>query len=101
MKRIFPEKAAYVGDAGLNVLIQGAIAAAAEYGFSAVRQQTLLMSLMFAFGHGCTNDPLYPWIERTLTDPKIVDAESRAARLERKAVTWLEHVLDNPAVSPA
>ena len=48
---------------------------------------------MFAFGHGCCEDPLYPWIARTLTDEKITDAEARAKRLEKKAITWLDHVL--------
>jgi len=47
---------------------------------------------MFAFGHGCTNDLLYPWISRTLQDERIADPEARAARLEQKAITWLEHV---------
>jgi len=47
---------------------------------------------MFSFGHGCTDDPLYPWISRTLHDERIVNSEARAARLEKKAVTWLEHV---------
>lgn len=25
---------------------------------------------MFSFGHGCTDDPLYPWISRTLRDER-------------------------------
>ena len=45
------------------------------------------------FGHGCADDPLYPWIERTLNDQAIIDAPARAKRLEKKAITWLEHVL--------
>ena len=52
-----------------------------------------MVALMIAFGHGCTEDPLYPWIARTLKDERITDATERAERLERKAVTWLKHVL--------
>ena len=48
---------------------------------------------MLAFGHGCGADPLYPWIAGTLKDEAITDPETKAKRLERKALTWLEHVL--------
>lgn len=98
MTRIFPRKAAYIGEAGLTTLIQEGIAEARKHDFSSVRQQTLIVVLMFAFGHGCTGDPLYPWIARTLQDPRIIGPAARAERLEKKAVTWLEHVLarDDP-----
>ena len=49
--------------------------------------------LMLAFGHGCADDPLYPWIARTLQDEAITDGAARATYLEAKALTWLEHVL--------
>jgi hypothetical protein len=70
-----------------------ALAEAEVYGFTTVRQQVLIVTLKFAFGHGCTDDPLYPWISRTLQDRKIKSPQARAARLEKKAVTWLEHVI--------
>ena len=54
-----------------------------------------MVALMFAFGHGCANDPLYPWIANTLRDERIADSAARADRLERKALTWLNHVLAN------
>jgi hypothetical protein len=93
MNRIFPEKVDYVGEAGLKQLIDEGIAEAPKYGFAEVRQHTLIVVLMFAFGHGCTHDPLYPWISRTLQDEKIVDPAARAERLEKKARTWLDHVV--------
>ena len=93
MNRIFPKKVAYTGEEALKSLIQEGLAEARKYAFPTVRSKALLVVLMFAFGHGCTYDPLYPWISRTLTDMKIVDPAARAERLERKAVTWLEHVV--------
>jgi hypothetical protein len=93
MKRIFPAKAAFVGDAGLTAIIDESIAEARLYGFEGVRSKVLLAVLKFAFGHGCTNDPLYPWIEQTLKDDRIAGPEARAARLEKKSITWLEHVV--------
>jgi hypothetical protein len=102
MNRIFPQKVAYSGESGLSGLIEEALAEAQLYGFTTVRQQVLIITLKFAFGHGCTDDPLYPWISRTLQDRKIVSPQARAARLEKKAVTWLEHVLaDNEQRSSA
>ncbi len=93
MARVFPQKTAYVGEAGLRALIDEGIAEASQYRFEGARPRALLVILRFAFGHGCTDDPLYPWIERTLKDERTVSPEARAERLEEKALTWLEHVV--------
>ena len=93
MTRLFPQKVAYVGEEALTALIQEGREAARQHGFASPRAAALVVTLMFAFGHGCTDDPLYPWIARTLADEKILDSNARAARLERKAITWLEHVV--------
>jgi DNA-directed RNA polymerase subunit F len=91
--RIFPQKVVYIGESALMALIYEGIIEARRYGFSMARGQALVVALMFAFGHGCTDDRLYPWISRTLKDERIVEPAARAERLEKKAVTWLEHVL--------
>ena len=96
MTRVFPQRAAYIGGHGMMVLIQEGRAEAQKYSFPTVRGEALIVALMFAFGHGCTDDPLYPWISRTLKDERIINPAARAERLERKAVTWLEHVLASP-----
>lgn len=90
---IYPEKTAYLGEKGLTALIDEGIATAESFGFSSVRAVTLSVVLMFAFGHGCFEDPLYPWIGKTAANSVIATAEARAKRLESKALTWLEHVL--------
>jgi hypothetical protein len=95
MTRIFPEKAVYVGESGLDALVRRGQLVARNHDFSTDRAKMLIVALMFAFGHRCTDDPLYPWIETTLTDPKIVSPAARADRLERKALTWLDQVLAN------
>jgi hypothetical protein len=93
MAYIYPQKKAYVGASGLETLIRQAVAAARICGFSTDRAVTLVVVLMFAFGHGCLNDPLYPWIATTLEDDAIGDSDARARRLERRALTWLDNVL--------
>lgn len=95
IKRIYPEKAAYVGDQGIEILIRKGMSGARRQQFTTERGLTLVVVLMLAFGHGCGSDPLYPWIARTLEDERITDPEARAKRLETKALTWLEHVLAN------
>ena len=100
MARAFPQKVDYVGESGLRALIGEGLARSERYGFSTPRQATLVVVLMFAFGHGCTDDPLYPWISRTLNDDRVVSAAARADRLERKATTWLDHVLARFAPGP-
>ncbi|TVQ90195.1 MAG: hypothetical protein EA400_06440 [Chromatiaceae bacterium] len=90
---VYPEKAAHVGDAALAGLIHKAITGARRQQFNRPREVALVAVLMLAFGHGCGADPLYPWIGRTLMDPRITDPQARASRLERKALTWLDHVL--------
>lgn len=93
MAYVYPQKAAYVGEGGLAGLIREAIGAARQYGFSTDRAVTLVVVLMFAFGHGCFDDPLYPWIGKTVEAGAIADPEAGARRLERRALTWLDHVL--------
>jgi len=93
MTNAYPQKVAYMGNDSLLKLIEEGRNEARKHELTSVRAQTLIVVLMFAFGHGCTHDPLYPWIKRTLRDEQIVDSEARARRLEKKAVTWLTHVL--------
>jgi hypothetical protein len=93
MTRSFPQRTAYIGEAALRELVTEGRQEARKHRFTTPRGQALVVILMSAFGHGCTSDPLYPWISQTLTDPMIVDAAARADRLERKSLTWLEHVL--------
>ncbi len=100
MIRVFPTKANYIGEEALADLIQEGLAEASKYHFSTHRGEALIVVLMFAFGHGCTKDPLYPWIARTLADEKIIDPAARAERLEKKAVTWLEHVIISSPEGP-
>ena len=94
MMRAFPQKAAYIGEQALDALIAEGQNVAARVQFPQ-RGQAVIVTLMFAFGCGCVNDPLYPWIAGTLGDPRITTPEMRADRLERKSRTWLRHVVDS------
>jgi hypothetical protein len=91
----YPQLVAYTGEEPVIELIHLSRARALEHDFSAIRAQAMVGILMFAFGKGCLNDPLYPWIANTLKDERIMDAAARAARLERRALIWLDHVIED------
>jgi hypothetical protein len=93
MRRCFAQKVDYIGKESVGNLIVEGKDAARKYEFPSTRGDTLMIALKFTFGHGCDDDPLYPWINRTLTDEKIVDPQARMERLEKKSATWLDHVL--------
>jgi hypothetical protein len=95
LSRVYPEKADYIGRDAMNAVIDKGDQVARDFGFSTVRSVALPIVLMFAFGHGCFEDLLYPWIGKTIKDESISDPETKSKRLEKKALTWLDHVLEN------
>jgi hypothetical protein len=101
MARIHPEKSGYVGEASLRDLVARGIDLADTLGFAEPRERALPSILMFSFGHECFADPVYPFIERTITDERIIDPSARAQRLERKARAWLQHVIENQSKGAA
>ena len=51
--------------------------------------------MAFAVGHGFASDPLLPWVERTLQNEALGDANKRVERLYAKSMTYLDEVLAN------
>lgn len=92
---LYPEKADYVGQEALAALIRKGREGALNQRFGSPRAIALVVVLMVAFGHGCGADPLYPWIARTLKEDAAADPETKAKRLEKRALTWLDAVLAN------
>jgi hypothetical protein len=90
LARVHPEKSAYVGEAALRQLIGRGQANAHKYGIAFGAGPAVVIGLMFGLGHGCVADPLYPWINNTLTNPEIKDAPTRIERLASKAKTYLD-----------
>jgi hypothetical protein len=95
MAHIHPQKYVYIGDPAMRALIVAAEAEAAQHGLSESHDVLLFVALMFSFGQGCTQDPLYPWIANTLRNERIRTPSARSNQLKRKSLTWLRHVLVN------
>lgn len=93
LSQIYPQKAAYMGAQAMEQLIHKGLAGAQRQRFNSLRGAVLVIVLMFAFGHGCGADPWYPWISKTLGDSNDADPEAKVKRLEKNALTWLEHVI--------
>lgn len=90
--RLFPEKHAYVGGPVLESLYHRAAAEAEECELGP-EGALLLATLAFALGSGVTRDPFYPWIARTLRDPRFGHGPLRTARLYRRVRAYARAIL--------
>jgi hypothetical protein len=93
ISRIYPQKAAYIGEEGLRALIDEGIETARRHRLATVRGVALTIGLMLAFGHGCIDDPVYAWISPALKDETVADPAARIQNLEKKALAWLGGML--------
>jgi hypothetical protein len=119
LKRIFPQKAAHSGEEGLARLVERGVGAARSAGFETPEQQALVVILMFVLGHGCIEDPFYPWIAEALGGGTAADGAGaagwvgaeerreaaalrntaeRARRLKEQTADWLDRQLAEAGV---
>ena len=95
MHRLWPEKAELAGLDALSALALSGWVQAGRRGLASPRGRAVAVLLMFVLGHGCLDDPLYPWIARSLHD----DSAQRDATLARQAHAWSQQVLA-PSAAP-
>jgi hypothetical protein len=96
--RMFPEKHDYVGRPVVESLYHRAAAEAETYELGP-EGALLLAALAFALGSGVARDPCYPWIARTLRDPRFGHGPLRTARLYRRVRVYARFVLAHLAPS--
>jgi hypothetical protein len=94
LKEYYPEKAAAVGDPTLARLLPLGTQRAAKYEITSDRGGMLFAVLMFAFGHQFDIDPMFPWIEKALTDDRG-DPDQRAERVATKTLTFASRAVIN------
>lgn len=90
----YPEKAKAIGQQALMELLQRAEQQAEHYNVATQQGTNLLCLLMFSFGHGVIDDPLYPWVKRTLINTNFQQSQQRIDRLSSKTLTYLSAVGD-------
>jgi hypothetical protein len=87
LERIFPEKVRYLGASPISGLASRARVLSEQHRLVPERGPVVLAGLMFAFGHGVTTDPQFPWVASTLVKD-IQDPAARTERLFRRALTY-------------
>ena len=93
LRSVYPEKADYLGEQGLCTIIKLGFETAATHLVHSARAMAFFVFLVFALGHGVTDDPLYPWVRSALRNALISDPHDRAARLEARATVYLDRVI--------
>lgn len=106
VRDLYPQKAQYLGEDRLLTFVELGYDKAVSLGSRSGLTLALPTVLMLAFGAGCFDDPLYPWIGNTLRTGRppadvVVDPEERMKALSRKAMIWLDHVLVQSDTSAA
>ena len=88
-EQIYPQRCALTDGAALRALVAQARRLAAASRLDSRRGTALCALLMFELGHRCFEDPLYPWLSRSLEQGAGGDPVTRTEHLEGKAKTYL------------
>jgi hypothetical protein len=94
MRRVYPEKCEYAGEAAVKQSIQLGIAAARRHSAATNRGASLFCGLIFALGQGFETDPHLPWIQKTLQDSTLTE-DKLVERLSSRVKIYLDHVVTN------
>ncbi len=86
---IYPQKGRYLGEAALRELAAEALASTQAHRLAGERGPAVLLALMFALGHGCVEDPQFPWIAKTLGD---TDSGGLGLRVDRLYGRFMAYV---------
>jgi len=86
-EKVFPEKVHYLGESPMSALAARERTLSEQHQLTLERGPTVLAGLIFAFGHGVTTDPQFPWVAATLVKD-TQDAATRTERLFRRALTY-------------
>jgi hypothetical protein len=93
LRRFYPRKAKYLGGDALAALARSAFGRADAHGIATSRGRALLLGLMYGFGHGVIDDPLYPWVRGVLDQARIPDPAARVRRLDARTRIYIDRVL--------
>lgn len=88
----YPEKTRAIGQRALISLVHRAQQEAENYDVATRQGANLLCVLMFIFGHSVMDDPLYPWVKRTLNGARFQQSNQRIGKLSAKTGTYMSAV---------
>jgi len=93
LRSTYPDRWELAGPAALECVIGHASRLTQSVALPAAAGTALLTGVLFGFGHGAADDPLYPWIGQTLRSRQIVEPRARLVRLHRKVNAYIDGVL--------
>ncbi len=88
--RIDPRKVKLIGVNGVASLIRSGVAVATKHRLADFRSGSVLIALMFSLGHGCSDDPLFPWISKSTLRAGADLGSTKLAALDAQALLWLQ-----------
>jgi hypothetical protein len=88
--RLYPQKAAVVGEKALQQLVKSAIARAQARGATSARPALISAVHMFFLGSAYEQDPCYPWTGATLAHEEGGAIEKRFDRMHRLLLAYLD-----------
>lgn len=83
LAQLHPQRGAYLSAASTHLLLDKAVGVAGRNGLGGDAAAPLLLCLMFGFGHGVADDPLYPWVRETLSNAALSGTEKTTQLLAR------------------
>lgn len=89
VEAIYPQKLRVLGLRGLATLREMADNAIQCTDVAHERGAAVLLGAMLLFGAGVIDDPMYPWLNMTLRDQRIINPNARLDRLERKLLRYI------------
>jgi len=72
-----------------RTLVQAAHLSAGKSGLPRTRRPAAGAGLMFAFGSGVRNDPLFPWVAASVAPEAAAQPRARLERLAARAQTYV------------
>lgn len=94
VRYVFPQKWDYLGEARHRAMLEAAIERAERFGARARRGQAFWGVMGLVAGVGFDDDSMYPWVNRTLGKASLGSPDERLARLEKRALVYLDAVID-------
>lgn len=95
LEQLHPQKFEAVGLPAVRQVVRAAAGHCARLSVDAPQGQVLFAGLMFGFGHGVLEDPMYPWVSQTLRPRASASDDLRCRRLARKTRLYVRAVLQH------
>lgn len=90
LRRVYPEKCHYLGDAAIEDLIRNAAASAARHDLRVPLAVLLFSGMMLMLGSSFDSDPLFGWVTNVLEDKQIKNPDERVERLYAAGIDYLK-----------